>query len=223
MRILLAEDEKPLSRALTAVLTHSGYEVDAVYNGREAVKKAQSGVYDCMVLDIMMPELDGVSALKEIRARGDMTPAIFLTAKSELDDRVTGLDAGADDYLTKPFAMKELLARIRSMTRRAGAFTPKVLKAGSVTLNTEEQEMKSENSIRLGSKESKLMELLILNKDKEMSTEDIYNHVWKDEDADKSIVWINISYLRNKLDAIDADIRIEGEEGGSFRIVRAEG
>ena len=118
MRLLLAEDEKEMSAALVAILTHSGYEVDAVYDGQAAVDKALSQSYDCMIFDIMMPKKDGVQALKEIREKGNMTPVIMLTAKAEIDDRITGLDAGADDYLTKPFAMGELLARLRSLTRR---------------------------------------------------------------------------------------------------------
>ena len=149
MKILLAEDETDLARALVAVLNHSGYEVDAVEDGEEAVKKAKEEAYDCMIFDIMMPKKDGIGALREIRATGDVTPVIFLTAKSEVDDRIAGLDAGADDYLTKPFAMGELLARIRSMTRRAGAFTPTKLSFGKVSLDIEEQELVFENSIRL--------------------------------------------------------------------------
>ena len=155
MRILLAEDEKELSRALCAVLQHQGYETDAAYDGEEALELAFSRSYDCMVFDIMMPKLDGVTAVRRIRDSGIVTPVIMLTAKSEVDDRVEGLDAGADDYLTKPFAMKELMARLRSMTRRSKAFTPTRLSLGSVTLNTEEQELTGSNSIRLAKKESK--------------------------------------------------------------------
>lgn len=124
MKILLAEDEKDMSAALVAILTHSGYEVDPVYDGEAAVQMAQRHSYDCMVFDIMMPKLDGVQALQQIRDGGDVTPVIMLTAKSEVADRINGLDAGADDYLTKPFAMAELLARLRAMTRRSTAFTP---------------------------------------------------------------------------------------------------
>ena len=131
MKLLLAEDEKAMSMALVAVLEHSGYEVDAVYDGLSAVEKGRSGVYDCMIL-----------------------------AKAEVDDRITGLDAGADDYLTKPFAMGELLARIRSMTRRSGsAFTPSTLSAGAVELDVEEQELSCKSSVRLGNKETRLMKL----------------------------------------------------------------
>lgn len=219
MKILLAEDEQEMSRALVAVLTHTGYKVDAVYDGEEAVRMASENAYDCMIFDIMMPKKDGVTAVTEIRATGDVTPVIMLTAKAEVDDRITGLDAGADDYLTKPFAMKELLARIRSMTRRSTAFTPTKLQVSDVTLNTEEQELSSHNSIRLATKESKLMEFLMLNSGKDLSTEDIYRHVWSDDpDAEIGLVWVYISYLRQKLKSINASVEIVGEEGGSFRL-----
>ena len=217
MRVLLAEDEEELSRALCAVLKHEGMEVDAVYNGQDAMEKAESSTYDCMIFDVMMPVMDGITALKSIRAEGNLTPVIMLTAKSEIDDRVEGLDAGADDYLTKPFAMKELLARLRSMTRRQESFTPTTLSLGCVTLDTKEQELSGKNAIRLANKETRLMEYLMLNAGKELSTDNIFLHIWKDEeDAEKEIVWVYISYLRQKLMSINADIGIEGDKGGSF-------
>ena len=219
MKLLLAEDEMELSRALKAVLTHSGYEVDAVENGEEAVQMAKEAAYDGMIFDIMMPKMNGIDALKEIRRSGNCSPVIFLTAKSEVDDRIEGLDAGADDYLTKPFAMGELLARIRSMTRRAGGYTPKKLNFGQVYLNVEEQEMISGNSIRLSAREARLMEFLMLNAEKELSTEAIFRHTWEDEpEKEIGAVWVYISFLKNKLKAINADIQITGEEGGNFRL-----
>ncbi len=217
MRILLAEDEVQMSRAVTAVLKHSGYEVDFVYDGEAAVELASKNAYDCMIFDIMMPKKDGITALKEIRKAGNVTPVIMLTAKAETDDRVEGLDAGADDYLTKPFAMKELLARIRSILRRAGAFTPRQLKLGDLSLDTEKNEISCVNSIRLSQKESRLMEFLMLNAKKEFSTEELFRHIWDDDpDADSGIVWIYISYLKQKLSAISSKVRLEGEEDGSF-------
>ncbi|MBR1875845.1 MAG: response regulator transcription factor [Lachnospiraceae bacterium] len=217
MKVLLAEDEEELSRALAAVLKHENIECDAVFNGQEALERASEGSYDCMIFDVMMPVMDGITALKTLRAQGNLTPVIMLTAKSEIDDRVEGLDAGADDYLTKPFAMKELLARLRSMTRRQGSFTPTTLSLGSVTLDTEEQELSAKNAIRLANKESRLMEYLMLNPGKEISTENIFEHVWKGEEAaDIGIVWVYISYLRQKLMSINADIGIEGDKGGSY-------
>ncbi len=220
MNILLAEDEKDLSRALSAILTHKKYTVTAVYNGRDAVDKALEGTYDCMIFDIMMPIMDGITALKKIREEGINTPVLFLTAKSEMDDKVAGLDAGADDYLTKPFAMVELLARIRSLTRRNADYAPKEFKYGNVVLDKTNQELKSENTVRLAPQEAKLMEFLMVNGGKELDTDEIFANVWKDEqDVDKSVVWLYISYLRNKLKAIDADIEIIGEENTSFTLV----
>lgn len=220
MKILLAEDEKDMSAALVAILTHSGYEVDPVYDGEAAVQMAQRHSYDCMVFDIMMPKLDGVQALQQIRDGGDVTPVIMLTAKSEVADRINGLDAGADDYLTKPFAMAELLARLRAMTRRSTAFTPQKLQTGSVSLDVAEQELCSTNAVRLSAKETKLMQLLMLNADKDLTTGEILSRVWPDEEEDEKIVWIYISYLKEKLAAIDADITITGGEGGPFRLVQ---
>lgn len=223
MKLLLAEDEKAMSMALVAVLEHSGYEVDAVYDGMAAVEKGRNNTYDCMIFDIMMPKLDGIGALKELRSSGDTTPVIMLTAKAEVDDRITGLDAGADDYLTKPFAMAELLARIRSMTRRSTTFTPSKLAAGHVELDVEEQELSCKNAIRLANKETKLMKFFMLNIGKSLSTEVIFAHVWKDEeDVTEDIVWIYVSYLREKLTAIQADIQILGEKNGTF-LLQAKG
>ena len=224
MKLLLAEDEVDLARALVAVLQHSGYEVEAVENGEEAVDKARESAYDCMIFDIMMPKLNGIEALKKIRASGNVAPVIFLTAKSEVDDRIAGLDAGADDYLTKPFAMGELLARIRSLTRRNTSYTPTRLNFGRVSLNVEEQELVSGNSIRLAGREAKLMEFFMLNPEKRLSTEEIFVHVWEDEkEGNREIVWVYISYLKSKLEAIDADICIDGKEGESFVLTKING
>lgn len=223
MRILLAEDERDLNRALCAVLAHEGYTAEPVYNGQDAVEKAAAESYDVIIMDIMMPVLDGVSALRRIRAGGDATPVIMLTAKSEVEDKIAGLDAGADDYLTKPFAMGELLARIRSMTRRMGSYTPTRLSAGNVRLDMEQQELSAENSIRLAGKETRMMGFLMLNVDKDLTTSAILHHVWREEEAEgelpePSIVWIYISYLRQKLKAISGNLEIIGQEGGCYRL-----
>ena len=224
MKILLAEDEKELSRAVTAILEHAKYAVDAAYDGAEALTYAENNAYDVMVLDIMMPKMDGIELLKRIRQSGNYTPVIMLTAKSEIDDRITGLDAGADDYLTKPFAMGELLARLRSLTRRSTSYTPTKLQVGSVILDTEEQEMRSENSIRLAGKEARLMEYLMHNAGKAFSTEELFRHIWgRDENAEPKIVWMYISFLRNKLRAINADLVIDGEQNGSFSLHQTAG
>lgn len=217
MKILLAEDEKDLSCVLSAILKHSGYEVDCAFDGIMAVEQANKNIYDCMIFDIMMPKMDGIQALKKIRQQGNLTPVIMLTAKSEIDDRIAGLDAGADDYLMKPFSMGELLARIRSIIRRRNQFTPLILSIGSVTLDIEEQTLSCKSSISLNHKETKLMKLFMLNVDKNLSTEFIFSHVWTKEDAtDKNIVWIYISYLREKLSSINADIQILGVKNKDF-------
>ena len=220
MRILLAEDEKALSRAVATVLqVKGGYEVDAVYDGEAALEAARQNVYDVCVFDIMMPKMDGITALETLRREGNTTPVLMLTAKAELDDRVKGLDAGADDYLPKPFQMAELLARLRSLTRRAGHYSPKQLQIGNVTLDLEQQEVKAENSIRLAKKEARLMEFVMANPEKAFSEEELLTHVWKDEDVDGQVVWVYISYLKSKLDAISAEYTIEGEPGGPYHLV----
>ena len=219
MRILLAEDEKALSDAEVMVLRHFGYEVDAAYDGAAALEMAEARAYDCIVLDIMMPKMDGIEVLQKIRASGNVTPVMMLTAKTEVDDRIGGLDAGADDYLTKPFAMGEFLARIRSMARRANAFTPKTLTVGRVTLKVEEQELSSESAIRLGSKETKLMKLFMQNEGKEISKEEILSRVWSDEpDVPADIVWMYISFLKEKLAAVHGGLEILGEKEGPFKL-----
>ena len=226
MKILLAEDEQQLSRVLETAMTHEGYQVDTAFDGQEAVDLAKQNAYDLMILDIMMPVKTGIEALKEIRQTGNKTHVIMLTAMSEVDDKVTGLDAGADDYLTKPFSLKELLARLRSMSRRVETFTPNLLQIGQTRLNVGEHELVSSNSIRLAGKESRMMEFLMLNAQKSLSTQEIFRHVWskdEDEDLDEGFVWIYISYLRQKLKAIHADLAILGEEGGSFTLVPLEG
>ena len=226
MKILLAEDEQQLSRVLETAMTHEGYQVDTAFDGQEAVDLTKGNAYDLMILDIMMPVKTGIEALKEIRQTGNTTHVIMLTAMSEVDDKVTGLDAGADDYLTKPFSLKELLARLRSMSRRVATFTPNLLQIGQTSLNVGEHELISSNSIRLAGKESKMMEFLMLNAQKSLSTQEIFRHVWskdEDEDLDEGFVWIYISYLRQKLKAIHADLAILGEEGGSFTLVPLEG
>ena len=226
MKILLAEDEQQLSRVLETAMTHEGYQVDTAFDGQEAVDLAKGNAYDLMILDIMMPVKTGIEALKEIRQTGNTTYVIMLTAMSEVDDKVTGLDAGADDYLTKPFSLKELLARLRSMSRRVATFTPNLLQIGQTSLNVGEHELISSNSIRLAGKESRMMEFLMLNAQKSLSTQEIFRHVWskdEDKDLDEGFVWIYISYLRQKLKAIHADLAILGEEGGSFTLVPLEG
>ena len=222
MRILLAEDEEALSRVYKAALEHQGFTVDQAFNGQEAVDLASQNAYQAMIMDIMMPVKTGIEALREIRATGNTTHVIMLTAMAEIDDRVTGLDAGADDYLTKPISLKELLARLRSLERRVSdSFTPSQLSLGTLSLNVEEQELAAGNTIRLAGKETKLMSYFMHNPNKKLSTEQLFQQVWSDDqDIDQSIVWVYISYLRQKLQSIKADAAIVGEKGCDFMLVQ---
>ena len=221
MRILLAEDELALSKAYARVLIMQGYEVEPVYDGKEALEAANSSTYDLMIFDVMMPKMSGLEVLKALRETGNTTYVIMLTAMSELDDKVEGLELGADEYLTKPIPLKELAARVRSLERRIDTnYNENVLTFGSVKLNVSQQELSAKNSIILAGKETKLMEVLMLNKNKKLSTEYIYNHVWsKDDDSDTGYVWIYISYLKQKLKAINANVDILGEENREFELV----
>ena len=221
MRILLAEDEEALSKAYAQVLIMQGYEVEPVYDGKAALEAANGGTYDLMIFDVMMPKMSGLEVLKALREAGNTTYVIMLTAMSELDDKVEGLEMGADEYLTKPIPLKELAARVRSLERRIDTnYNENVLTFGSVKLNVSQQELSAKNSIILAGKETKLMEVLMLNKNKKLSTEYIYNHVWsKDDDSDTGYVWIYISYLKQKLKAINANVDILGEENREFELV----
>lgn len=220
MKILLAEDEAQLSRVLKLAMENTGYTVDAVGDGEAAVQAAKENAYDVMIFDIMMPKKSGIDALKEIRAAGDRTYVIMLTALAEVDDKVTGLDAGADDYITKPFSLKELLARLRSPERRFEGMDNDVLDFGDLTLDLNEQVMESTNSISLSSKEARLLQYLLLNANKQLSIDDLLNHTWDDDDesADHEDVWFTISYLRRKLTSIGSKVTIEGDKTGPFKI-----
>ena len=222
LRVLIAEDEQQLARVLTAALQSVNYEVTAVENGELAVKAAQENAYDVIILDIMMPVKDGLTALKEIRASGDRTYVMMLTAMAEVDDRVTGLDAGADDYLTKPFSLKELLARLRSLERRNEEYDDDVLTFADLTLDNNEQRLEAHNSISLSKKETRLLQYLILNAGKALSAADLINHTWDDDDeaADAQDLWINISYLRQKLQAVNSRVQITGEKSGPFTLIQ---
>ena len=219
MRILVAEDEQQLSHVLSSAMTASGYQVDIANNGQEAVEQAKENAYDVIILDIMMPVKSGLEALKEIRATGNRTYIMMLTAMGEEDDKVTGLDAGADDYLTKPFSLKELLARLRSRQRRDDSYQVDVLEFGDLTLNGNYQSLESHNSISLTNRENRLLQYFILNANKELSANELINHVWdENETADQEDLWINICYLRQKLQAIQSQVTISGEKTGPFMI-----
>ena len=211
MRLLLAEDEKALSKALTAILERNNYSVDTVYDGQAALEYLEADNYDGVILDIMMPKIDGITVLKEIRKKGNLIPVLLLTAKSEVDDKVEGLDAGANDYLAKPFHSKELLARIRAMTRVQTGQTGSILKMGNVTLNRAAFELStSKGSFRLANKEFQMIELMMSNPGVLISAERFMEKIWGyDSEAEINVVWIYISYLRKKLAALQADIQIK--------------
>ena len=211
MRLLLAEDEKELSNALVVILKHSNYSVDAVYNGQDALDYITNGDYDGVVLDIMMPKMDGITVLRKVRESGNSVPVLLLTAKSEIDDRVTGLDSGADDYLTKPFATKELLARIRAMTRRKGENTGSLLNCGNISLNRSTFEVSSPKAtLRLANKEFQMLEML-------MSNEGMI--IWGyDTETNQNVVWVYVSYLRKKLAALDANVAIKAVRNRGYAL-----
>lgn len=211
MRLLLAEDEKELSNALVTIFKHNNYSVDAVYNGQDALDYLETDLYDGVILDIMMPKVDGITVLKRIRAKGNNVPVLLLTAKSEIDDRVTGLDSGADDYLTKPFAIKELLARVRAITRRQTDATNAVLSVGNISLNRLTFELSGEkDKFKLTNKEFQMLEMLMINPGQVISTERFMDKIWGyDSDAEMNVVWVYISYLRKKLNLLNADVQIK--------------
>jgi DNA-binding response OmpR family regulator len=224
MRLLLAEDEKELSKALVAILKHNNYSVDAVYDGEEAYEYALAENYDGIILDIMMPKMSGLEALEKIREKGISTPVLLLTAKSEIEDRISGLDSGADDYLPKPFAMGELLARIRAMTRRQTQFSPGVLTYGNISLNRANYELYSDKaSFRLGNKEYQMMEMLMSSPNRLISTEQFMERIWGyDSEAEINVVWVYISYLRKKLTQLGADIEIKATRGVGYMLEEAK-
>ena len=220
MRLLLAEDELALSRAITAILKKNNCEVDAVYDGEAALDWLAANNYDGAVLDIMMPKLDGISVLRRVRAAGNDLPILLLTAKSEVDDKVTGLDAGANDYLTKPFAARELLARIRAMTRARSVQNTSQMRMGNICLDRATFELSSPaNSFRLTGKEFQMMELLLANPRHLISTEQFMERIWgQDSDAEINVVWVYISYLRKKLAALGADIQIKATRNAGYSL-----
>ena len=220
MKLLYAEDEKSLSEAVVDVLEYNKFSVDAVYDGRDALDYAQSGHYDGIILDVMMPKLSGLEVLERLRAAGSKTPILLLTAKSELEDRIAGLDLGADDYLPKPFAMGELLARIRAMLRRRAEFTPDVLTLGNLSLDRQSYTLSvGDNRMILPKLEFQLMELFLLNRGIYLSTEDILVKVWGyDTDTEIGVVWVYISYLRKKLTALGANVAIQAKRNIGYTL-----
>ena len=217
MKILLAEDTADLNRVICAMLEHEGYEVDTVFDGEAATAKINENGYDCIILDIMMPKKDGIAVLTDARAMKVTTPVLMLTAKAEVDDRVAGLDAGADDYLAKPFAMKELMARVRAMTRGKHEYAVTAHSYRDFTLDAETLSLSCENSIRLSLKEFELMQLFTEHAGVALSEDFILTHVWHDDDeAGSDTVWLYCSYLKRKLMTIQSEAVIEGDRGGEY-------
>ena len=218
MKILLAEDTKDMNRVVTAALEHQGYHVDSVFDGKEALEAAMQSGYDAMVMDIMMPEMDGIEVLKILREKKIITPVLLLTAKTGIDDRVDGLDAGADDYLTKPFSMKELLARVRAMTRRRIQYENKLVTYGDISLNGDNFELKAMNTIRLSVKEYELLQALMVNTETFLSADFFLEHIWDNSDAEISTVKLYVAYLNNKLKAVSSRVTIL-EKNGTYKLM----
>ena len=219
--IYIVEDDEDIRELSVYALRSGGFDCEGYESAADFLEALERKRPDLALLDIMLPGEDGLSLLKRLRGnkRYAQLPVIMLTAKSEVEDRIMGLDAGADDYLAKPFAMGELLARIRSMTRRMGEFTPTKLKKGDVELDVAEQELSCTSSVRLSSKETKLLSYLMMNAGKTISTDELFRYVWSYEaDMDICIVWLYISYLREKIEAVHGNIRIAGEKNGDFRL-----
>lgn len=219
MRILLAEDEVALARAIAKILEHSHYSTDVVHNGPDALTYLESCEYDVVILDVMMPGMDGISVLRSIRQQRNPVPVLMLTAKSEIDDKVLGLDSGANDYMTKPFDAKELLARIRVLTR---GYQPvdSILHFGNISLNRSTFQLSSPSgSFRLANKEFQMMEILMSNPSNLVSSERFMEKIWGyGTDTEINVVWVYISYLRKKLTALNADIQIKSSRNAGYSL-----
>lgn len=219
MRILIAEDERPLARALVKIFEKNNYSAEAVSNGEDALAYLESDSYDAVVLDVMMPKKDGITVLRELRAAGNSIPVLILTAKTEVDDKVLGLDAGANDYLSKPFDSRELLARIRCMTRSRTEQDSR-MHLGNITLDRSTFELSSPSgSFRLANKEYQMMEYLMANPHCIISAERFFEKIWGfDSDSEMNVVWVYISYLRKKLTALQADIQIRASRNAGYSL-----
>ena len=218
MRLLLAEDERSLSRAVTVLLRKNHYEVDPVYDGEEALAYLCSGNYDGAILDIMMPKRDGIDVLRQLRRQGNRLPVLLLTAKAEIEDKVEGLDSGANDYLTKPFASQEPLARVRAMTREQTEQGTSRLQVGNITLDRATFLLSSPTgSLRLTNKEFQVLELLMCNPRQVISAQRFLEKIWGyDSEAEINVVWVYLSYLRKKLAALHGNLQIKARRGVGY-------
>ncbi len=225
MKILLVDDERQLTQALSAILKQNNYSVDVASDGEEGLDLALCDIYDVIVLDVMMPKMDGITVLKRLRQKKISTPVLMLSAKSEVSDRIDGLNSGADDYLTKPFDTKELLARIRALLRRKAEFMGDVLAYGDITLNRDTFEIcKGTHKIALGKKEFQIMEMLLLNKGKSIEKEKFMEKIWGyDSEAEYNTIEVYVSFLRKKLNAIGATTEIKSLRGIGYTLGEKNG
>ncbi len=223
MRILLAEDERALSKALVKIFERNNFSVDSVDNGEDAFEYIQVGNYDVAILDVMMPKADGITVLKRIRAQGNQIPVLILSAKSEIDDKVLGLDSGANYYLTKPFDTKELLATIRAITRTQASSDTKI-NFGNITLDRATFELSSPSGcFRLANKEFQMLETLMINPGCVISAEKFMEKIWGfDTEAEINVVWVYISYIRKKLTALNADVQIKALRNAGYLLEEAD-
>ena len=219
-RILIVDDDDDIRELLEFDVRSSGYFVDTASDGMEGLNKALNNSYDLILLDVMMPKMNGFDVCKNIRNAKLSIPILMLTAKAEVDDRVEGLDAGADDYLTKPFAMKELLARVKALTRRGSQYAAREMNFGDITLKSDSLELTASNTVRLSLKEFALMQALLLNQEYPVDNNYLIEHVWNDEeDVAEDTVWLYINFLRGKLEYVDSTVIITGDKGGPFQVV----
>ena len=220
MRLLIAEDDLDLAEALTVFFEKNHFSVDAVHNGFDAYEYASSSGYDGVILDVMMPKMNGIQVLERLRAEGCKTPIMMLTAKGRKDDRITGFNAGADDYLPKPFDPDELLSRVRAMLRRSEAYQPSVLSCGDVALDPSTGLLScGGQSLRLSGREFQVLELFLRNPRQVFSAERIMERVWgRDNEAEINVVWVNISNLRKKLKTIGSRLSLRANRGLGYAL-----
>ena len=223
MRILVAEDNRSYCRVLTAILEHAGYTVDSVYSGTDALEYASGNLYDGLILDIMMPGLDGVEVIRRLRASGVHTPVMILTAKTQVGDRIDGYDAGADDYMSKPFHADELLARVRALVRRRPSYRPDVITFANITLDSADHSVTGPGGrVKLTAKEYQILELLARDPGRSISSEEFSKRVWRWEDTpDMGVIRVHISSLRKKLDKAGSSVTIRGERGLGYSLQEA--
>lgn len=220
MRILFADDDRELCRAAKMLLEHEGYAVETAHNGSDALELAETEVFDGIILDWMMPEMSGISVLDELRRNGVTTPCLMLTARTEVEDRVAGLDSGADDYLSKPFNTAELLARLRAIIRRHEVYAPELIRFGDVTLDKGTMELKcDEHSVRLGNKAFRLMEMLMENPHRVFTVDQMINRVWGwDNETEMNLLWVTISQLRKKMTELGTAVEINAVRGVGYSL-----